>query len=143
MPPVKITDALSIMGQPPLDAFPSYAASGFKALINNRPDGEEAGQPGNAAEAAAAAAAGLAYTHIPVTGPTITEADVQAFQAALAAADGPVLAHCKSGTRSLTLYAIGEVLAGRMTADAVRGLGEAHGINLAGATAWLAMHGIG
>lgn len=141
MRPVRITAKLSVMGQPPLDAFPSFATNGFTAVINNRPDGEEAAQPGSKAEEVAAGTNGLAYTHIPVTGPTITEADVRAFQSAIAAADGPVLAHCKSGTRSLTLYAIGEVLDGRMKIGDVRAFGEAHGFNLAGAEAWLAAHG--
>ena len=133
----KITDKLTVAAQPPLEAFGALPAAGFTALINNRPDGEDTEQPGTAAEAAAAQAAGLAYAHIPVTGPTITEADVRAFQAALAAAEDPVLAHCKGGTRALTLYAIGEVLDGRMAIDEVRGFGETHGFDLAGAEAWL------
>jgi uncharacterized protein (TIGR01244 family) len=142
MQPVRITDKLSVMDQPPIDAFASFAAEGFAAVINSRPDGEEPGQSGTAVEEEAARAAGLVYTHIPVTGPTITEADVRAFQSALAAAGGPVLAHCKSGTRALTLYAIGEVLDGRMKSMDLTAFGEAHGFNLAGAQAWLAARGV-
>ena len=89
--------------------FPHRAQSS----INNRPNGEEAHQPGSAAEKSAAEDAGLGYSFIPVAGPHITEADVRAFQEAVAAAPGPVFAHCRSGTRSSTLYAIGEVLDGR------------------------------
>jgi uncharacterized protein (TIGR01244 family) len=143
MNPVKITDKLSVMGQPALEAFPSFPAQGFAAVVNNRPDGEEPMQPGTAAEEKAARLAGLAYTHIPVTGPMITEGTVRDFQSAIAAAEGPVLAHCKSGTRSLTLHAIGEVLDGRMKTDEVRAFGAAHGFNLAGAEAWLIAHGAG
>lgn len=133
----KITDKLTVAAQPSLTAFAALPQAGFAAVINNRPDGEDAAQPGTAAEAAAAQGAGLGYTHIPVTGPTITEADVRTFQAALASADGPVLAHCKGGTRALTLYVIGEVLDGRMAIQDVRGFGETHGFDLAGAEAWL------
>lgn len=140
MQPVRITDKLSVMGQPPLGAFAIFAEKGFAAIINSRPDGEESGQPDSVAEQAAANGAGLGYVHIPVAGSSITIADVRAFQAAIAAARGPVLAHCKSGTRALTLHAIGEVLDGRMSARDVRAFGEAHGFNLAGAEAWLATH---
>ena len=138
MLPVKITAKLSVTGQPALAAFPIFAAQGFAAVINVRPDGEEAGQPGSEAEQAAADEAGLVYTHIPVTGATITIADVRAFQSAMASVEGPVLAHCKSGTRALTLHAIGEVLDGRLRAQDLRAFGEAHGFNLAVAEVWLA-----
>ncbi len=52
----------------------------------------------------------ISYAYIPVTMNTITEADVRAFHAAVRKSDGPVLAHCKTGMRSLSLYLIGEVL---------------------------------
>jgi len=109
--------------------------------VNNRPDGEEATQPTSAEEAAAAAAAGLGYAHIPVTGASIREKDVRDLQAALAQTDGPVLVHCRSGTRSLTLYTIGEVLDGRMDRNAVIPFGADIGIDLRGADAWLEQHG--
>jgi uncharacterized protein (TIGR01244 family) len=141
MQTVRINDKISVAKQPEIEAFAELAADGFKAVINNRPDGEDAQQPGSAAEKQAAADAGLAYTHIPVTGATITEADIRTFQAALANTDGPVLAHCKGGTRSLTLWVLGEVLDGRMRADEVRTFGEKRGFDLRGAEAWLAQHG--
>jgi uncharacterized protein (TIGR01244 family) len=140
MPITKVTDKLSVSPQPDPGAFKDFARQGFTALINNRPDGEELAQPGSAAEQKGAAAAGLAYHHIPVTGPTLTADDVRAFQAAVAASPGPVLAHCKSGTRSLTLYALGEVLDGRMPAEGLRAFGKALGFDLRGAEAWLAGH---
>jgi uncharacterized protein (TIGR01244 family) len=141
MQTVRINDKISVARQPEIEAFAELAADGFKAVINNRPDGEDAQQPGSAAEKQAAADAGLAYAHIPVTGATITEADIRAFQAALANTDGPVLAHCKGGTRSLTLWVLGEVLDGRIRADEVRAFGEQRGFDLRGAEAWLAQHG--
>jgi uncharacterized protein (TIGR01244 family) len=134
---VKISESLSVAGQPAMADFPTLAAQGFKAVINDRPDGEEAGQPGSAAEKKAAGDAGMAYGFIPVTGPTITEADVTAFRAAVAQASGPVFAHCKSGTRALTLHVLGEVLDGRMSADAVVGFGQKLGFDLTGAKTWL------
>ena len=58
MNPTIVNDNLSIAGQPSPADFAGIAAAGFVALINNRPDGEEEGQPGSAAEASAAQQAG-------------------------------------------------------------------------------------
>jgi uncharacterized protein (TIGR01244 family) len=137
----RINDKIAIAGQLALEDFPGVAAAGFKAVVNNRPDGEEIGQPTSAEEASAATAAGLGYAHIPVTGGSIREQDVRELQRVLAQTDGPVLVHCRSGTRSLTLYAIGEVLDGRMDRNAVIPFGADIGIDLRGADAWLASHG--
>ena len=134
---VRIDNRLTISPQPDPAAFGDLAGQGFAAVINTRPDGEEAGQPGNATEAAAARSAGLDYTFVPVTGPTITEADIRAFQNAMKDAKGPVFAHCKSGIRALTLYVIGEVLDGRMKREDVETFGTSHGFDLSGATNWL------
>lgn len=112
-------------------------AAGVTAIINNRPDGEEPGQPRAAENAAAAADLGLGYSHIPVAPGQYSLDEVRAFQAAMTAADGPVLAHCKTGTRSASLYAIGEALDGRMSRDDILSLGQSLGLDLAGAVRWL------
>jgi len=137
---IDVTSALSVTGQITLDDFAALANAGFTDVINNRPDNEEPTQPGSEAEARAAAAAGLGYTHIPVTRASITEAHVRRFQAALAGARGRVLAHCKTGTRTLILYAIGEVLDQRMRIEDIETLGKTVGIDLADATRWCAEH---
>ena len=90
------------------------AALGVAMIVNNRPDGEEPGQPGSDEIAAAAEAAGIAYRHIPVSG-GFSLPQVAQMADALAAADGPVLAFCKSGTRSTFLWALAR---SRMGADA-------------------------
>jgi uncharacterized protein (TIGR01244 family) len=135
---VKITEKLFVSPQPSPDDFQHFASAGFKAVINNRPAAEQAEQPSPVSEQKAAEAAGLSYRFIPVTGPTITEADVRAFQEAVRAADGPVLAHCKSGTRSATLHVIGEVLDGRLAREDVTALGAEWGFDLSRAVTWLA-----
>ncbi|MGZ2404039.1 bifunctional sulfur transferase/dioxygenase Blh [Rhizobium ruizarguesonis] len=134
---VRVNELISVAGQPDAAGFAAFAADGFTAVINARPDGEEPGQPGNTAEKASAAATGLAYSFVPVKGTEITEADIRAFQAAMAEAEGPVVAHCKSGTRALTLYALGEVLDGRMKPGDVEAFGQNLGFDLAGARRWL------
>ncbi|MBX5009553.1 bifunctional sulfur transferase/dioxygenase Blh [Rhizobium lentis] len=134
---VRVNERLSVAGQPAAAGFAAFAEQGFAGVINARPDGEEPGQPGNAAEKASAAAAGLSYSFVPVKGSEITEADIRAFQAAMADANGPVVAHCKSGTRALTLYALGEVLDGRMQSADVESFGRGLGFDLGGAGRWL------
>ncbi|UPG83896.1 bifunctional sulfur transferase/dioxygenase Blh [Luteibacter aegosomatis] len=135
---VKIDDHLSIMAQPSLADFARLAEAGFGRVINARPDGEEPGQLGNSAEANAARDADLDYSFLPVTGSTITEADIRAFQQALAATKRPVVAHCQTGLRALTLHVLGEVLDCRMSAGDVEAFGVAHGMDLSGAARWLA-----
>jgi uncharacterized protein (TIGR01244 family) len=80
------------------------AAAGFVGIINNRPDGEAPEQPGSSALEAEARQMGLAWWHIPVAPGAMTEADVRAFAAALGEADGPVLAFCRTGSRSTALW---------------------------------------
>jgi uncharacterized protein (TIGR01244 family) len=79
------------------------AAAGVKTIINNRPDGEEPGQPTHAEIEAAATAAGLAYRHIPIAG-GFSQDQVDAMAEALD--EGPALAFCRSGTRSTYLWAL-------------------------------------
>jgi uncharacterized protein (TIGR01244 family) len=106
------------------------AAQGFAAIINNRPDGEEAGQPEGEPIQLAAETAGLAYTAIPVAG-GFSHAQIDAMRAALDAATGPVLAFCRSGTRSTNLWALAEAKAGG-DPDTIVARAAAAGYDLAG-----------
>ncbi|MEE1876847.1 TIGR01244 family sulfur transferase [Altererythrobacter litoralis] len=104
------------------------ARKGFVAVICNRPDGEDDGQPGVDAMRAAAESAGLAFHHIPVSGGQFPDAAIDAFRSVRQAADGPVMAYCRTGTRSITL----ETLAnpeGRSASDRL-GLASAAGYDL-------------
>ena len=56
---VRISDKLAVAGQPAPEALRQLKTDGFTAVINNRPDGEEAHQPGTVAEKSAAEDAGL------------------------------------------------------------------------------------
>jgi uncharacterized protein (TIGR01244 family) len=79
------------------------ATAGIRLIVNNRPDGEEPGQPTSAEIEAAARAAGLDYRHIPVAGgfpPEQVEAMAEALE------QGPLLAFCRTGTRSTFLWAL-------------------------------------
>jgi uncharacterized protein (TIGR01244 family) len=86
-------------------------AAGVTMIVNNRPEGEEAGQPPAAEIEAAARAAGLGYRHIPVAS-GFSASQVAEMAAALEEAEGPVLAFCRSGTRSTFLWALARAQAG-------------------------------
>ncbi len=100
----KIDDRFSTTGQIRPDEVEALAAEGYRLIVCNRPDGEDAGQPTFAEVAAAAKQHGMAATHIPMTGAP-TEGQIDAFREAMKASDGPVLAYCRSGARSQKLYA--------------------------------------
>ncbi len=78
---------------------------GVAMIVNNRPDGEEPGQPTSAEIEAAARAAGIGYRHIPIAGGFNMD-DVLAMAEALHEAQGETLAFCRSGTRSTFLWAL-------------------------------------
>lgn len=101
------------------------AARGFKRVINNRPDGEAPDQPSNAEMEAAARAAGLDYVSVPFTMPPSPEHVARVGEAARGAS-GPVLAFCRTGTRSITAWALAQAAAGadrRTLADQARAAG--------------------
>ncbi|WP_246133185.1 TIGR01244 family sulfur transferase, partial [Paracoccus aurantiacus] len=75
-------------------------AAGYRAIICNRPDGEGADQPSFEEIEAAAKAEGIETRYVPVESGMVTDQDVAAFGQALAEVQRPVLAYCRTGTRS-------------------------------------------
>ena len=108
----KIDEQISVAPQIAPEDVAGFADAGFTAIVNNRPEGEELGQPTGAAVRAAAEAAGLAYAEIPVTHAGFSATQVEAMAKALETAGGPVLAYCRSGTRSCNLWALAEASRG-------------------------------
>ena len=108
----RVTDAVSVAPQIDPADIPAIKAAGFVAIVNNRPDDEESGQPGGDAIRAAAEDHGLAYTAIPVTHAGFSHPQLDAMATALAEAGGPLLAYCRSGTRSCNLWALAAAKAG-------------------------------
>jgi uncharacterized protein (TIGR01244 family) len=86
---------------------------GFAVIVNNRPEGEAEDQTPGAEIEEAARAAGMGYVAIPVSHTGFSEAQVSALADAMQAADGPVLAYCRSGTRSTLLWALTEARQGQ------------------------------
>jgi uncharacterized protein (TIGR01244 family) len=110
MQPTPITDGLSVAGQITREDIAALAREGYGTIINNRPDGEERGQLSHEEAAAEAAKHGIEYRYIPVLTNTITRRDVAAHQNAVLRGNSKVLAHCRSGTRSYILWALGRAL---------------------------------
>ena len=74
-------------------------------MINNRPDFEGGpNQPTNASIEAAAKAAGLNYAFLPVAPNFQSPEEIASFAELLASLPKPILAFCRSGTRSGKLY---------------------------------------
>jgi len=113
----RINDDVSVAPQISPDDMPAVKAAGFVTVINNRPDGEAFDQPSHAVMKAAAEAAGLTYHFIPLGRDGVSPHLVEEERAALEGSDGPVLAYCRSGTSSTTLWALSQ--AGKMPAQEI------------------------
>ncbi|KRB79716.1 hypothetical protein ASE00_18555 [Sphingomonas sp. Root710] len=121
----KIDDSISVAAQIDTADVAAAAAQGFTMIINNRPDQEEPGQPSGDEIREAARAAGLAYVAIPITHGGFSMNQVEAMQKALDSAEGPVLAYCRSGTRSTFCWALAKGAAGEDADELARKAGNA------------------
>ena len=108
MDPRTLSPQFAVSPQITPQDIPALKAHGYRAIIANRPDGEGADQPTFAEIEAAAHAAGMQARYIPISGGMVGNDDVEAFQSALRAMPGPVLAYCRSGTRSATLWSLAQ-----------------------------------
>jgi uncharacterized protein (TIGR01244 family) len=109
-----VTADFSVSPQIGLDDLALARADGFGLIINNRPDGEAPDQPTSAKIEQAAMRQGLAYVHVPVVGRPTRE-QIETERAAIAAAEGPALAFCRSGTRSILTWALGQLASGELS----------------------------
>lgn len=104
----RISADISVSPQIRATDLAALKAQGFGAVICNRPDGETPDQPDFAEIAAAAKEAGLEARQIAVSGGLFPQDAVAEFGAALSELPGPVLAYCRSGTRSATLWSLSQ-----------------------------------
>lgn len=125
----RINDDISVAPQIAPEDMAAIAELGFKTVINNRPDGEAPGQAPDAVMRAAAEEAGLEYRFVPAISGQLTKQNVEDFAATLSDVEGPVLAYCRTGTRSTTLWALSQ--AGKKPADEIIGQAAGAGYDLA------------
>ena len=99
---------LSVAPQITQGDLPAIAAAGFKSIVCNRPDGEGADQPTFVEMEQAATALGLQAAYLPADSGKVTDDQGAAFGKLLAELPGPVLAYCRTGTRSATMWALAQ-----------------------------------
>ena len=104
----EITPNFSVSPQISPDDIKAIKAAGFRAIICNRPDGEGADQPGFEEIEKVASKAKIETRYVPIESGMVSDEDVNAFSDALGELPGPVLAYCRSGTRSATLWSFNE-----------------------------------
>ncbi len=108
----QVTEQFAVSDQVLPEEIPQIAASGFKSIICNRPDGEGSDQPTIVEIEQAAAEAGLECRYLPVVSGRVSEFDMSSFARELDELPGPVLAFCRTGNRSMTLWAMAEARRG-------------------------------
>jgi uncharacterized protein (TIGR01244 family) len=136
MTAIQVTDDFSVAPQLTPDDVDILAAAGFKTIICNRPDRESAGQPVCAEILAAAQDHGMVFHNIPVVSGQLTLEDIAAFTEALEESPVPILAYCRTGTRSIQLWGLSRGLRGMAPEEIVR-LGAQAGYDLSGVASWL------
>lgn len=125
----QISDSLFVSPQISREDVAEAKDRGICMIVNNRPDDEEAGQPSSAEIGAAAKEAGIAYVEIPITHAGFSGPQIDAMREALSAAEGPVLAYCRTGTRSTLLWSLASARDG-MAPDRIASMAGAAGYDI-------------
>ncbi|MDE2296656.1 MAG: TIGR01244 family phosphatase, partial [Burkholderiales bacterium] len=99
---------LSVAAQIAASDLAALHAAGYRAIICNRPDGEGADQPNYSEIAQAALGLGIATRYLPAVSGQVTDAEGAAFGALMRELPRPVLAYCRTGIRSTTMWALSE-----------------------------------
>ena len=124
----QLTSDLYVAGQITVADVAEAAKQGFTAIINNRPDHEEEGQPLAQDIEAAARELGIKYLHQPVAGAQLGPDDAATFDKLVSEISGKVLAHCRTGTRCTMLWVLSQ--SGKRPADDILETAKAAGYNL-------------
>jgi len=109
----KLTASLSVAPQIAPTDIAGLAQRGFRAVICNRPDGEAPDQPGYTEIARACQEAGLEFAYLPVDSGKVRDEEAARFGELMLHLPGPVLAFCRTGTRSCTLWALSQAAHGQ------------------------------
>ena len=102
----KLSDSYSVATQVDPADVELFAREGFAAIVCNRPDGEDPGQPTSDSIREACERHGIDFHMIPVQGSMVSPDTVQQFLDVMKNAGGPVLGYCRSATRSAILWQI-------------------------------------
>ena len=108
-----LTPDFAVAPQIEPEDFDALAQAGFTTVIDNRPDAEVEPTYRSDMMAERAAQAGLSYHYLPIIPGQLGPDQVARFREILDSSTGPVLAYCRSGTRSCNLWALAAAKAGR------------------------------
>ena len=103
-----LTATLSVAAQITPQDLKALREAGFRSVICNRPDGEGADQPSFDEIARAAHEQGLHCRYLPAESGKVTDAQAADFGALMAELPRPVLAYCRTGMRSTTMWALSQ-----------------------------------
>jgi len=106
-----VTDTFSVAPQITVNDLDAIKQQGFTKLICNRPNNEEPNQPDFAQIHNAAKDCGLECHYLPFVAADISPDLVQQFESLFDPSD-KTLAFCRSGTRSITIWALSQYLQG-------------------------------
>lgn len=107
----KVTDKVMVSPQISTACIDEAASMGVTLIINNRPDGEDAGQPTNEELSSYAAKKDIKWAFIPVNSGQLTMEGIESMSFALRDSE-KVLAYCRSGTRSCNMWGLAEAFVG-------------------------------
>ena len=103
----QLNDEYAVASQLGLEHLEAVSQAGFRTLLINRPDGEGGPQQPTSAEMIEAAVSlGLRAVYLPIISGGPTEAEVEEFSVLIEDLPKPVIAYCRSGNRSATVYAL-------------------------------------
>ncbi|CAN5404514.1 bifunctional protein tyrosine phosphatase family protein/NAD(P)/FAD-dependent oxidoreductase [soil metagenome] len=103
-----LTAELSVSPQLSPSEMRAVAAAGFRSVICNRPDGEGSDQPLFSEVERSATDAGMQIRYLPAESGKVTDDQGAAFGALMAELPKPVLAFCRTGMRSTTMWALSQ-----------------------------------
>ena len=104
-----VTNTFAVAPQISLEDIESIKGLGYVAIINNRPDHEVPGQPTSEEMKKCAEAAGLDYHFLPILSGSLPVEAIEQTKTLISQIEGPAFAYCRSGTRSITLWALSQI----------------------------------
>ncbi|HET9644815.1 MAG TPA: TIGR01244 family sulfur transferase [Burkholderiaceae bacterium] len=134
-----LTPELSVSSQVVAADLPAIALSGFRAIICNRPDGEGNDQPSFDELEQTARGLGLQMRYLPADSGNVTDEQGREFGALMAELPKPLLAFCRTGMRSTTMWALSQ--AGTIPLPQIVERASQAGFNLKGLVRRLANSG--
>lgn len=103
----QLNDEYAVAPQLTPDDVRAASQAGYRTLLINRPDGEGGPeQPSSEEMIQLAESLGMKAVYLPIISGGPTEGEVEEFAIVIGELPKPVLAYCRSGNRSATVYAL-------------------------------------